>query len=92
MKICAYVQEAYAKQTYKNECMRDRGDAFAEAICEHLGREDRLRLGMLARRYAASPITGERIDEADLQEVDGTRGAVWYLWPVLRWWLDAPAE
>lgn len=24
MKICAYVQEAYAKQTYKNECMETR--------------------------------------------------------------------
>ena len=24
MKICAYVQEAYAKQTYKNECMDTR--------------------------------------------------------------------
>lgn len=24
MKICAYVQKAYAKQTYKNECMDTR--------------------------------------------------------------------
>lgn len=38
MKICAYVQSAYAKQTYKNECMDTRGFAGLRVVMDALER------------------------------------------------------
>lgn len=38
MKICAYVQNAYAKQTYKNECLDARGFVGLRVVIDALNR------------------------------------------------------
>lgn len=38
MKICAYVQDAYAKQNYKNECMDVRGFVGLRVVMDSLAR------------------------------------------------------